>query len=192
MSDPVKLNIGSGLYPCPGWLNVDLQPAEAHIAAGGWPTDHPWQIDIVGDCRDLPFDDGEVDRIFFGHILEHLAYNTEAVEALNEAYRVLKDRGEIGVVGPAMDYAIEQGCGAQLLEDIGLDRGERWAESDKTPGFAHLWEATSENTLALVKGVFPNARIVDVPYVGTRHQWPTTNAGAAEWQVGIYAYKEAS
>lgn len=182
----MNLNIGSGMFPPPNdWLNVDLHPAEEH---GGWPyalddthPHHRWQIDIVCDCRDMPIEDGTVTHIFYGHTLEHLSYDVEAPEALREAWRVLRTGGELGVVGPAMDLAMSQPQWSEdehLIHAIGGDAHD------------HLWEATSENTLALVQLVFPNARIVPVTDVCLNTGWPCTNAGVASWQVAILASKD--
>ena len=192
----MNLNIGSGLYPPPaGWLNVDFNtPTEDNWLGWPWSPNDPnpgvqWQIDIVADCRELPVADDSVDHIFFGHMLEHLDYLTDAHIALIEAWRVLKVGGEIGVVGPAMDYALDQNCSEDLLGDIGHIRSAKWDAADKIPGMAHLWEATSVNTLELVQLVFSNAVIVPVTDVAPP-EWPCTNAGLATWQVAIKGSKQ--
>src|ERR1017187_4875679 len=100
----VNLNIGSGVHPAPGWVNIDRNLLD------------DWQVDVIADALDLPFGDDVADRAYFGHVLEHLSYNGDALVALREAYRVLKPGGELGVVGPAMDLALLTGQPQWLLD----------------------------------------------------------------------------
>ena len=187
-----QLNIGSGLCPGPtGWLNVDMNGLDSEIWVG-WRQANPTvqcQIDIVADCRDLPLDDGTVDRMFFGHMLEHLSYDEGAPQSLREAFRVLRVGGEIGVVGPAMDLALAMSVDDDLIRAIGDHSGGTGHFHDGDPGLAHCWEGTSENTLSLVLSVFSNAVIVPVTYF-SYPTWPMTNAGMASWQVAIFASKQ--
>jgi SAM-dependent methyltransferase len=190
----MNLNIGSGLCPPPaGWLNVDFNGPDADVWKG-WRAANPGicQIDIVADCRDLPVDDGTVDRIFFGHMLEHLSYDEGAPQSLREAWRVLRDGGEVGVVGPAMDLAVAMGVDEDLVHAIGDHSGGAGRLPAGDPGLAHLWEADSENTLELVRSVFPNAKITSIVNVSPMTGWPATNAGVAEWQVAVLATKVGS
>ena len=57
----LKLNLGSGLTPIPGFVNVDAL------------EDVPG-VDVVADISGrLPFEDGSADLVYASHLLEHFA-----------------------------------------------------------------------------------------------------------------------
>lgn len=174
------LNIGSGVHPAPEpWLNVDANS----------PDD--WNVDVVASALDLPFEDGCADRVYFGHILEHLSYEVDAPQALREAWRVLRVGGELGVVGPAMDLALKTGQPQGIIDAIKITPVDPDYQYDSnTPaGLGHLWEANVDNTYALVKSVFPNALLVSVELISRQTQWPNTEV--SPWQVAIVASKQS-
>ena len=167
MRTGIFINVGSGVHPCPGWINLDSYTTHA-------------PIEVQGSALALPFGECCADRVFFGHTLEHLSYDDTALVALREAYRVLKVGGELGVVGPAMDLALEQGEPQNIIDAIAVTPFD-----PEHPGWGHLWTADSVNTLELVQGVFANAHIVPVAEIIRRTGWP--NTVASTWQVAILA-----
>jgi ubiquinone/menaquinone biosynthesis C-methylase UbiE len=75
----MKLNLGSGIYPADGYINIDSDPSV--------------KPDILRDVRrGLPFNSDMVDEVRAYHFLEHLAPE-DFIFALTEVYRVLKDSG---------------------------------------------------------------------------------------------------
>ncbi|MDX6537208.1 MAG: hypothetical protein QOD37_1549 [Gaiellales bacterium] len=86
----MKINIGSGAVPLPGFVNVDALP------------DAPG-VDVVADISErLPFDDGSADTIYAAHILEH--FPTDTVPGLLADWRrVLRDGGELLVAVPDLE-----------------------------------------------------------------------------------------
>jgi predicted SAM-dependent methyltransferase len=80
----LKIHIGAGLNPIPGWVNLDGYPAELAL-------DVTWG---------LPFADGCADYVFMSHMLEHLYYPDDALAVLSEARRVLAPGGRIRVIVP--------------------------------------------------------------------------------------------
>lgn len=72
----IRLYLGCGSTPRPGWVNLDSRALPG--------------VDIVRDVlRGLPFADGTVDEIASENFLEHLP-QTEAIWIMNEMHRVLK------------------------------------------------------------------------------------------------------
>jgi predicted SAM-dependent methyltransferase len=53
----IRLNLGSGHIPLPGYLNVDRRELPG--------------VDIVADVNHLPFEPGTVSEIFSAHLVEH-------------------------------------------------------------------------------------------------------------------------
>ncbi|HOW77928.1 MAG TPA: methyltransferase domain-containing protein [Verrucomicrobiota bacterium] len=80
-----KCNVGCGLYPLAGYLNID---ADARV-----------NPDLVMRVPPLPFEDGDLSEVYAGHYLEHLT-REEAVTFLAECYRCLKPGGVLAIVVP--------------------------------------------------------------------------------------------
>lgn len=89
------LNWGCGPWPAPApWHNIDVVETE---------TVKPDQV--VPDPMFLPFDNNTCERIYMGHMLEHVPwYHVPLV--LGEARRLLAPGGELLVVGPDVERAI--------------------------------------------------------------------------------------
>lgn len=82
---PLRLHLGCGASPKPGWVNVDLVGVEADL----W-----WDV-----ARRLPFAASQVDVIFHEHLLEHLPLD-QALALTRECQRVLKDGGVLRIAVP--------------------------------------------------------------------------------------------
>jgi len=120
---PLRLNLGSGDHPTiAGWVAIDARP------------DCQYPPDLVGDVLHLPYPDGSCDRLYAGHLLEHIPL--PLIEAaLGEWRRLLVPGGELGIVGPDIDRAVLQGEPAWLLAQIvrssvgGPPAGHAWTQS---------------------------------------------------------------
>ncbi|MDQ5856798.1 MAG: hypothetical protein M3542_00780 [Acidobacteriota bacterium] len=85
---PLRLHLGSGQAPIPGWLNIDVQALPG--------------VDRVLDVREgLPFEN--VSSIFGEHFLEHLELE-EGLACLAECRRVLSDEGVLRLSTPNLDW----------------------------------------------------------------------------------------
>jgi len=80
-SKPIKLDIGSGFNPTPGYIHLDIR------------RDLP-DLDIVCDFskQPLPFSCGVVDEIISNHSIEHIKW-TEVSFMVKEWVRVLRPGG---------------------------------------------------------------------------------------------------
>jgi SAM-dependent methyltransferase len=71
----VKLNVGCGRDPMPGWTNLDISAWDG--------------VDIVADITEhIPLDDNSVDEIRCSHTIEHV---TSPLDAMTELWRVARD-----------------------------------------------------------------------------------------------------
>lgn len=59
---------------------------------------------IQGDCQDIPLADQQYDTVVMGQVIEHVDH---PLDALKEAYRMLKDYGRV-IVSVPNAYAIER------------------------------------------------------------------------------------
>lgn len=85
----MRLHIG-GKEAKPGWTLLNVQPGP--------------NVDIVGDFRDLSgFGDDSVAEIYASHVLEHLAYSTEVLPALEACHRILEPGGQLMLAVPDLD-----------------------------------------------------------------------------------------
>jgi SAM-dependent methyltransferase len=121
--EPVKLNLGSGLYVAPGWINLDgsAKTLFARLPQFALRWAYPLATvkethsrdEFVSLLRDhrfvyhnlkygIPLPDSSVDFIFSSHMLHHL-YRDDALKLLREAVRVLKPGGTIRIAVPDLE-----------------------------------------------------------------------------------------
>lgn len=82
----MKLNLGSGIYPAEGFINIDVDPSV--------------NPDMVRDVRrGLPFSANTIDEVRACHFLEHLD-PSDFIFTLAEVWRVLRDGGSFDIHVP--------------------------------------------------------------------------------------------
>lgn len=81
----MKLNLGCGLNPLNGWVNVDK------IRLPG--------VDVVHDSNKFPypFDDNTAEYILMKSVLEHL---DDVIKVMEEIHRILKPNGKVEIIVP--------------------------------------------------------------------------------------------
>lgn len=84
-TDAVRLNLGSGPHPMPGYRNLDIKDG--------------FRIDA------LPYDDGTVDEIRASHVLEHVSH-TVTLDVMRHWFSKLKPGGVCKVAVPNLGYII--------------------------------------------------------------------------------------
>lgn len=169
----LNLNIGCGEYHADGWLNIDLHDKDMR---------HP---DIEMDCtKELPGEIGTVDRIYAGHVLEHIAFE-DVPAALNLWWEYARPGCELFVVGPDCDRGDEWVRRGKLTSAEGLKITKHYSD---TPGRSHLWNASESNTLALLNdSLWSHPRAM--PIVSVPNTWPVTSR--IGWQFAVLSTKDS-
>lgn len=90
----VMVNVGCGREYRPGWVNLDASKA---VKAEHY---------LILGRDELPFEDGEADRIYISGVLEQIGPNPEFLYAMNELHRILKDGGIMVIVVPNARYDV--------------------------------------------------------------------------------------
>lgn len=80
----LRLNLGSGNEPLPGWTNVDNREIPG--------------VDVVADVTELPFEAGEAEAVNASSLLEHFR---DPYLVLDEIHRVLAPHGTLTVRVPS-------------------------------------------------------------------------------------------
>lgn len=90
---PLRLHLGCGNQHFDGFINIDIMPSPS--------------VDLLCDCKRLPFPAGSVQRIETYHMIEHLPRH-EFIEALFEWNRVLEDGGMLIIECPDFPAIIKE------------------------------------------------------------------------------------
>jgi SAM-dependent methyltransferase len=84
----VRIDLGGGTAPKPGFVNLDPVHGDYKIRA-----QDPW-----------PFLDYSADAIWASHVMEHIPAGAERIAVFNEAHRVLKPGGTFTVIVPLFPW----------------------------------------------------------------------------------------
>lgn len=165
----MRVNLGSGDLPAPGWVNVDH----------GTPHPHDIDADLTGP---LPPELAGIEYAYAGHVLEHLT--PEQVIALLERLRErMVPGGQLMAVGPDVNRARAMHARGELDDEwlrLVVEGGDRW------PGDRHQWECEPGRLVELLtKAGWIEAR--EVPLLSVSQiDWPI--AAYLEWQCAVTAY----
>lgn len=133
--DQVKLNLGSGGRPLPGWINVDNFDYEKNDSSRSGSV-----YDVKADIRSLGLPSQSVDAILLVHVLEHFV-RWETILMLRQFFEALKPGGTLLVEMPDFDKCLEwymRGRDApHMMTPLGLKNmgqtqfyGNQWDELD--------------------------------------------------------------
>lgn len=87
MESPIRLNLGAGNAPMPGYVNLDIKDG------------------VTIDA--LPYDDGTIDEIRASHVLEHVSHR-KTLEVLRHWHAKLKPGGTVKIAVPDIEWCIAQ------------------------------------------------------------------------------------
>lgn len=187
----VWVNVGCGPHRADSpWINLDVVHRLGEI-----------EPDIVVERHDPlgGFDDGTIDRIYLGHVLEHLPWDRDAEghdlhTFLETCHAKLDAHGDVLIVGPDVLRTIKgykRGDAAMPWEIVvavieGDDAfqygGAAWE------GARHQWNASAERViLALTAAGFALTREVPMNDTELLDDWPVVSR--AEWQSAVHARK---
>jgi predicted SAM-dependent methyltransferase len=172
----LRLNIGCGRSPTPGWINYDNSPS---VWLARWPMlarllGRAGMVDAHGlafvefcrvndirhadAARRIPHEDGSVDAVYASHMLEHLD-RVEARAFLAECRRVLRPGGVLRLAVPDLRNAAYQylrlsdadGFMRHLQFDLDKPRGPiAQLRRMLTGGRGHHWMYDSDSLVTLV------------------------------------------
>lgn len=162
----MQVNLGSGDRYAPGWVNVDHQGC-------------PHQKDLTVDLRgELPWNEGELKRVFMGHLLEHLKVH-ECISLLSRLRHVVAPGGEVMIVGP--DLYIAEGMAVAGTLEVTLDSLRYGA--DRWGGDQHRWECSAYDITALLRASgWDNSSSIGINNVPA--DWPVADRNP-QWQCAI-------
>lgn len=167
MTNGLRVNVGCGATPTPGWVNFDnsltvrlrwagrlLSPEQRRFAATADKAGIRW-----AQASDLPLPDGSVDVLYSSHMVEHLD-RTQVGEFLTEARRVLRSGGILRLAVPdlarfAADY-LATGDADTFVERTHLwrDRPRTWPaklRAGLVGDRGHVWMYDGPSLSALVE-----------------------------------------
>ena len=87
---PLRLHIGCGTKPLPGWVNIDQVARAPGVATG---------IDLTA----LPYSANSVDEVLAEHVFEHFGF-AEEVKVWHEMARVLRRGGRLVIEVPDFEW----------------------------------------------------------------------------------------
>lgn len=173
MGAPLRLNLGSGTHYAPDWLNLDVK------------NDDHTRCDLVVDGAHpfAGFDSGAVERVYLGHVLEHIPW-PRVHNLLVEARRVLVAGGEVLVTGPDVHRVLHEWRDGRVPWDLVLDAMEHADRYDDSwPEATHKWDMHEGRvTAALTAAGFDDGAPTE-DFDG----WPVV--GWSAWQCAVRATK---
>ncbi len=153
----MRINIGCNDLKLPDFVNIDNDPVV--------------KPDIVADASHLPFDDGSVDEIYAGHLLEHFAENENVIK---EWHRVLKTGGKITITVPDVQKSLLLYSQGEIT--LGLLNRVVFGADDRVLQNHH--QIFTKDILLLQMNPYFNAQIVeDSPYAFFKVKWQTIAEG---------------
>ena len=163
--DGVRINIGSGPFPLPGFINIDqfenVKP------------------DLVADALNLPFQSETVSEIYAGHILEHFMAD-DGRKALRYWHSLLKRGGTISISVPDFDHLCRKYLSNPSPERL-IEFNDLYIYSGVQPS-PHQYAYSA----ALLKKVMEDAGFKNLKVMPMNHPYYPHKV---DWQIGYTGVK---
>lgn len=185
------LNLGCGphLAPAP-WINTDRNTeiyAEDFSTIATRPLER--KPDVVCPSWDLPYPNESVERVYAGHLLEHLCF-ADVNRTLHEIQRVLAPTGTALFVGPDMvklaEMVFQMRASWTLFWSAHGTAGRgnpNGPAFNGRPGDVHLWNSTAEAIWFACRAAFPNRPVEIIPEENIGPEWPLV--ARVGWQAAV-------
>jgi predicted SAM-dependent methyltransferase len=174
---PIWLNIGCGTHRAPApWVNTDVVENE---------STHP---DVIVPTGEFPWPDGSAERVYLGHVLEHMYWGPPLVAFLEGVRRVLAPGGMVLAVGPDYVKTLHGWREGRYAWDLAESvcehaRGANDLVGD-WPEARHHWNCSGERMMtAFHCAGFERAVPMEGGWDG---QWPVVGWEAG-WQSAVWA-----
>lgn len=168
------LNVGCGQHRAPPpWINLDTRENE-----------NTFPDQIVDPREPLPFEDASCERVYLGHVLEHISW--PALPNFLADIRRLLD-GDLLVTGPDVYRTLEEWHRGRLgwgLVEAVLEHAAHPERDNGWPEAHHHWNCHEARVIeALQLAGFGNVEPVSIFDPG--EGWPVTNPSS--WQLAVRA-----
>jgi hypothetical protein len=179
------LNVGCGTHRAPEpWWNVDTVLIDGEDVPR---KDRVVPDQVIDPSGPLPFDDGSCDRVFLGHVLEHVPW--EAVPRfLLDVRRVAS--AEVLIVGPDVYRCIEsyrQGREPWSTLQSCLEHKDYPDDMAAWPGAPHHWNCHEARVIeALNRTGWHAVPVLDDALLGS---WPVVGF-TRRWQFAVLAVSD--
>lgn len=175
----MKLNLGCGEFYADGWLNVDLVDQ---------PPIRPDLVILPGLAGiTMLADHGPFERIYLGHVLEHLPWH-EVVPTLDRLTKMATPDARLAVVGPDVYRCIELVAAGRRTESwlrsVLEDHRHFQPEENVGPGARHFWNCYEERVIEALAACPRISDIEPVRDLSTlRPDWPLVAADNGQMAV---------
>ena len=183
MSEFAGLNVGCGAYRTNeiGWINTDVVELPGNV-----------EPDVVVSPDDpLPFEEGLFNKIYMGHVLEHVPWD-RVVPFLELVRSKMADDGEVMVVCPDVNRTLNLWHeGRETLDFVkGVIEDDVHYQSHEAKWFGarHCWNAYEARIVrAMEKAGFTNLQSIEITKHSAFDGWPVVSF--AEFQCAVKATK---
>jgi predicted SAM-dependent methyltransferase len=141
----LRLNLGSGHIPLPGYVNVDNRDLPG--------------VDVVADVENMPFEEGTVGEIFSSHFLEHFPQEKFTRVLLPKFRSLLAKGGMFRAVVPDVDAMMRQYVAGDY--EYGKLREVVYGGQDYDGDFHYNMFTPESLTEILLRAGFQTPRIID-------------------------------
>ena len=93
MGREVRVNLGCGEKPVPGYINVDMRKLP--------------DVDVVADVRRLPFEAGSLSEVMSAHLVEHFRQEELRLAMLPYWRSLLREDGTLRIICPNWEATVE-------------------------------------------------------------------------------------